>query len=116
MPRRVGISDHLGYAFIGAIIGCLIGVIGWWLYGLAHSLNYRGPGMDPILRHWLIWSGLVFAAFGLVLRERTADLFVATISAIFHFEIDQAPRNSGLLVNVIFLGILVAAIWFTVPR
>ena len=116
MPRRTEISDHLGNGLIGAIIGCIIGVIGWWLYGLAHSLNYHGPGIDPILRHWLTWSGIVFAVFALVLRERLADLVAATISAIFHFEIDQAPRSSGLLVNVIFLCILVAAIWFTVPR
>ena len=116
MARKVGVFDHLGHTLIGAVVGMIIGVIGWWLYGLAHSLNYSGPGMDPVLKHWLTWAGLSYAVLGLVLRERSADLFAATISAIFHFEIDQAPRNSGLLVNLIFSVILVAAIWFTVQR
>ncbi len=48
-----GLLDRLGYALIGLFFGALIGVAGWWLYGVAHSVRYRGPGMDPLLRHWV---------------------------------------------------------------
>jgi len=111
-----GLLDRLGYALIGAFFGSIIGIAGWWLYGVAHSLNYSGPGMDPVLRHWVQYSGGAFAAWGVVFRERAADAVGDTVSAILHFEFDEAPgRTASALVSCVVLAITLAAIWFTSP-
>jgi len=109
--------ERLTYALISAVFGAVIGVVCWWLYGLGLSLNYTGPGMDPVLRHWLIWSSGAFGAIGFVLRERAADVVGDAISAIFHFEFNQTPGESkGILVALMLIAIIIAAIWFTAPR
>ena len=112
----MAIVDRVTYAIIGAVLGALIGVACWWLYGLAHSLNYFGPGIDPMLRHWLTYSGGAFAAIGFLFRQRLGDAVGDTIGAIFHFEQNLAPegRVSPLFV-LVFLALIIAAIWFTVP-
>lgn len=108
--------DRITYAFIGAIFGALIGVGCWWLYGLAHSLNYYGPGIDPVLRHWVTYAGGAFGVIGFFLRQRLGDAVGDTIGAIVHFEANESPRRraSPFLV-LVFLAIIVAAIWFSVP-
>lgn len=112
----MAIIDRFTYALIGFVFGALLGVACWWLYGLAHSLNYDGPGMDPALRHWVTYVGGALAAFGFVFRERTGDLVGDTINAIFHFEADESPtERTGTSVALIFLAIVIAAIWFTMP-
>jgi hypothetical protein len=60
----MAIVDQITYALLGALFGALVGVACWWLYGLAHSLNYYGPGMDPVLRHWVSYAGGAFAVTG----------------------------------------------------
>ena len=108
--------DRIAYALLGSIFGTVIGGGGWWLYGLGHSLNYNGPGMDPVLRHWLVWSAGAFGAAGFILREYVADALGDTINAVLHFESNSAPRDgAGALVGLVFTAIIVAAIWFTVP-
>lgn len=93
-----------------------MGVVCWWLYGLAHSLNYDGPGMDPVLRHWVVYVGGVFAALGFLFKERVGDFIGNTISGIFHFEANDAPGSTAsALVGLVFLAIIIAAVWFTVP-
>ena len=116
MHREQTIVDRLGYGLLGAAFGSLFGTIGWWLYGLAHSLNYDGPGMDPILRHWITWAGGTFAVFGLLFGPLLGGLIGDTIAAIFHFEMGVSPRNPSLGMSLIFIAIVAAAIWFTVPK
>lgn len=112
----LAIGERIEYGLIGALFGALIGVVCWWLYGLAHSLSYDGPGLDPVLRHWVTYMGGVFAALGFIFRARVGDVVGDTISIIFHFEIDQAPsERAGVGVGLVFLAIIVAAVWFTVP-
>ncbi|MBT9540419.1 hypothetical protein [Thiobacillus sp.] len=112
----MAIVDRITYALIGALFGALVGVACWWLYGLAHSLNYHGPSIDPVLRHWVTYAGWAFAAIGFLFRQRLANVIGDTINAIFHFEVDIAPdERRGLVVGLVFLVIIVAAIWFTVP-
>jgi hypothetical protein len=111
------LGDRITYAFWGAILGVLVGACCWWLYGLAHSLNYRGPEMDPILRHWIVWSGTSFAMIGFIFRIGVIEIIGDAIIAILHFEINDAPRQSaGPVVGFFFLAIAIAAIWFTVPK
>ena len=108
--------DRITSAFIGAIFGALIGVGCWWLYGLAHSRNYDGPGIDPVLRHWVTYAGGAFGVIGFLLRQRLGDAVGDTIGAIVQFEANESPRGraSPFLV-LVFLSIIVAAIWFSVP-
>ncbi|MBT9566750.1 MAG: hypothetical protein IV085_00475 [Thiobacillus sp.] len=113
---QLAIVDRVVYAVLGAALGLLIGGACWWLYGLAHSLNYDGPGMDPVLRHWLTWAAAVFATTGLLLRQRVTRAVGDTFKAIFHFELDSTPDERwGAIVALVFLVIVVAAIWFSVP-
>jgi hypothetical protein len=112
----MAITERFSYALISAFFGALIGVAFWWLYGLAHSLNFSGVGIDPILRHWLIYSSAGFAIFGFLFREHAGDVVGAVINAVFHFESDQLPNESaGVWVGLIFIALVLAAIWFTAP-
>ncbi len=112
----MAIIDRITYAFLGLLFGALLGVACWWLYGLSFSLHHRGPGIDPILRHWVTWVGGAFAALGFLLRERVGDFIGATISAIFHFEARGARGSTaGALVGLVLLVIVIAVAWFTVP-
>jgi len=114
---QLAIVDRVAYALLGGVSGLLIGAAGWWLYGLAHSLHYDGPGMDPLLRHWLTWSGAGFAALGFLLRQRITQAASDTFTAIFHFELDYAPEARwGAIVALVFMAIVIAAIWFSVPH
>jgi hypothetical protein len=113
----VAIGERISYAIIGSIFGAVLGVICWWLYGLAYSLNYYGPGMDPVLRHWVASLAAVFAALGFIFRARVGDFLGDSLSAIFHFEAGDTPNNSvSPAFAVAFLAIIIAAIWFTVPK
>jgi hypothetical protein len=112
----LAIVDRISYAFLGLFFGALVGVACWWLYGLARSLNYDGPGMDPILRHWVTYLGGVFAAFGFLFKERVGDFIGDTISGILHFEVNDPPGSAASAwVGLVFLAIIIAAVWFTVP-
>jgi hypothetical protein len=112
----VAIGERFTYAILGAFFGAVLGLVCWWLYGLAHSLNYRGPGMDPVLRHWVSCLTVSFAALGFIFRARLADFLGDASSAIFHFEVGDTPERSvGPVFVIAFLAIILAAIWFTVP-
>jgi hypothetical protein len=112
----MALGERIAYAVLGAIFGALIGTVCWWLYGLALSLNYDGPGMDPILRHWLTFSTAAYAALGFIFGERAGDIVGDSLSAIFHFEIDEVPgQSAGAVVGLVLILIIVAAVWFTVP-
>jgi hypothetical protein len=112
----MAIKERIFYAAIGSVFGAVLGVGCWWLYGLGNSLNYYGPGMDPVLRHWLTYSSGAFAVIGFVFRERVGDAVGDTINAIFHFESNHPPNeNAGVWVALVFAAIIIAAIWFTAP-
>lgn len=113
----MAIIDRLTYAFFGLLFGALIGVACWWLYGLAFSLSYDGPGLDPVLRHWVTWVGGAFGVLGFIFRERLGDFIGNTISAIFHFEADSGRGSpASALLGLVFLALAVAAAWFTLSN
>ncbi len=108
------LMNRISYAFISACFGALIGVAGWWLYGTAHSLNYDGPEMAPVLRHWLRWTVITYGCLGFWLQHHAAEVVADTFAAIFHFEINDAPdRAARLALSLVFCAICLAAIWFT---
>jgi hypothetical protein len=109
-------GERVTYALISAVFGALVGVVCWWLYGLAHSLNYNGPGMDPVLQHWLTYVTSAFAVAGFVLRERSGDIAGDTLTAIFHFEMNDTSGHSlSVVASIVLLVIIIAAVWFTAP-
>lgn len=113
----MSISDRLIFASLGALFGSLIGVACWWLYGLGHSWSFSGPGIDPVLKHWLTFVGGGFAGGGFIWGERVADAVGGAISAIFNFETNQTPSDQWSSYAMLFtLLILLAAVWFMVPR
>jgi hypothetical protein len=66
--------DRLIYAVIGAVFGAVLAAACWWLYGLAFSLRYHGPGIDPQLMHWVKLLGPVFAVLGFLFKDRVGSL------------------------------------------
>ena len=113
----MSLLDRLEYALISGLFGCALGALCWWLYGMAHSLNYDGPGMDPALRHWLLGAGGSFAVLGAVLGAKAADVVGDVLNAILHFEFNDTPGNgTRWLVALVFVAICIAAIWFTTPH
>ncbi|HEY0973726.1 MAG TPA: hypothetical protein VGE57_04480 [Solimonas sp.] len=108
--------QRLTHAALGALFSVPVAVVCWWLYGLAHSINYLGPGLDPVLRHWLTWIPGLFAVLGASLNDNVGSYIVEAISGIFHFETDVAPDEKvAPFACLVFLAISVAAIWFTAP-
>jgi hypothetical protein len=72
--------------------------------------------MDPVLRHWVTCAGGAFGAAGFLFQERVADAVADTLNAILHFELNDTPRTpTSPIVGVVFLIIVLAAIWFTAP-
>ncbi len=109
------ISERATYACFGAFLGGVLGVVGWWLYGLAHSLNYDGPGMDPVLRHWLQVCAGLFAVLGAVFGRVVFDLVADALAAVISFERNDVSHKAEGFYALVLLAILLAAIWFTTP-
>jgi hypothetical protein len=110
------LTDRIGHAAVNALFGALLGVVCWWLYGLAHSLNYDGPAMDPVLRHWVLWLAAIFALLGFFFGARAGEFMVDAWDAVIHFELNDAPgKGANLALSLAFLAILIAVLWFTVP-
>ena len=112
----MSLLDRLEYALISGLFGCALGALCWWLYGMAHSLNYDGPGMDPALRHWLTGAGGSFAVLGAVLGAKAADVVGDVLNAIFHFEYNDTPGHGArAVVMLVMTALMIAALWFTAP-
>lgn len=112
----MNLFDRFSYALISGSFGAMVGAIGWWLYGEAHSLNYDGPAMHPILQHWLQYSVAAFAALGFMLGDHAGEVVGDTFSAIFNFEINSTPeQNIRISGSLVFIAICLAATWFTSP-
>ena len=110
------IGERFGYACISAFFGAVLGVACWWLYGLAHSLSYDGPGLDPVLRHWVVWLASGFFLLGFIMSARAEEVLGDLWNAVFHFEFEQTPDASARLVcSLAFLTIVIVAIWFSAP-
>jgi H+/Cl- antiporter ClcA len=103
--------DRLTYALIGAVFGAIIGAACWWLYGLAFSLRYDGPGIDPSIFHWAkLFAGL-FAILGLLFKDRVGSVAGSAIAGILNFEAGRDPEVhlrwwQVLVVLVLILGVV----------
>ena len=105
--------DRQAYAFIGGVFGAGLAAICWWLYGLAFSLRYSGPGIDPSLTHWVKSIGAAFALLGFVLKDRVGSVVGDAFATIFNFEADNHPRNDVSGWQALFmLGLVGVLIWY----
>jgi hypothetical protein len=108
---------RLTYAVISAFFGALVGLAGWWFYGLGMSVHMRiGHGIDPVLRHWLVYTSAGFGVVGFILRERAADVVGEVIGAIFHTETVYQRLPWTALFTLAFLATVIAAVAFTAPH
>ena len=104
--------DRLAYALIGGVFGAVLAAVCWWLYGLAFSLRYWGPGIDPNLIHWVMSLGAAFALLGFILKDRVGSVVGDAFAAIFNFEADHHPRNDVSGWQALFILVLVGVlIW-----
>lgn len=108
------LSERITYTIVGAAMGALMGAGCWWLYGLAHSLNYSGAALDPMLNHWVKPMAALFAIAGAIFGARVLDFLADTLGAILHFEMNDTPmKSAGLVFTWVLLGLFIAALWFT---
>jgi hypothetical protein len=104
--------DRIVYAIIAAAWGAVIGAACWWLYGLAHSLQYQGPGIDPSLLHWVKPFGLAFATIGFILGEKVGDVLGHLIGALFNFELGHHQTALTAWHVIVVVAAIGALIWF----
>jgi hypothetical protein len=109
------IFDRFAYALIGFVFGAVLGVVCWWLYGLGLSLRMYGPGIDPSLRHWIMYVGLAFAVLGFMFQEGVGDAVGSVLNAIFDFEEGlYSRRDTGIVASLFLLALIGFAIWFVI--
>jgi hypothetical protein len=105
--------DRLIYALIGAVFGAVLGLVCWWLYGLAFSVQVHGTGLNHEALPWVKVLAGLFATLGFVLKDRAGSVVGQTIAGLFSLESqgDHGPHLSfgkGLLVLVV----IAAIVWY----
>jgi branched-subunit amino acid ABC-type transport system permease component len=104
---------RLTYAFLGALFGALIGAICWWLYGLAFSRHYAGPGIDSNLLHWLKASAIIFGTIGLIFKDRVGTAIGTVVATIFNFEAGRHEETHLARWQIVLVLLLIAgAAWY----
>jgi hypothetical protein len=109
--------ERLIYALIGAVFGTVLGLVCWWLYGLAFSVQRLGTGLNHDAIPWIkVFVGL-FAVLGFVLKDRAGSVVGQAIAGIFSIESqeDHGPNLSfgkGLFVLVV----VAAIVWYVVSQ
>jgi hypothetical protein len=111
--------NRLSYAVIGLVLGSIVAVILWWLYGLGLSYQW-GPlpnSPAPALLPWLAVVGGGFGAAGFLLKEKVGDLAGSFVRGIYEAEtLDRLSSDlPGWLVVVVLVAV-VAAVWYFVAR
>ena len=109
--------DRVIYAAIGAVFGSLLGLVCWFLYGIAFSRQFQGMSLNVDALPWIKSIGGLFALLGFVFKDRVGSIVGDTIAGIFSLESerDYGPNLSfwwGLLVLLVIAGI----IWYVVSQ
>jgi hypothetical protein len=109
--------DRLSYAVIGFVLGSIVAVILWWLYGLGLSYQW-GPlphSPAPALLPWLAVVGGGFGVVGFFLKEKVGDLAGSAVRGIY--EAETLEHQSSDLPEWLVVAILVAVVvvvWYLV--
>ena len=106
--------DRLTYAFIGALFGCVIGAVCWWLYGIAMSRHIAGTGLLQAALPWVKAGGFIFGILGFIFKNRVGSAAGSVIASIFNFEAGNHPRETHLTwpQTVFVLAVLGALAWY----
>ena len=106
-------GNRLIYAALGAISGAVLGVAGWFLYGMefSHSVNQPGRGNTNLL-YWVYTSAGMFAVYGFLYKDKVADVAAADAEVMVEREVNSYfPRFSWL--GAFIVVVLVAGfVWY----
>ncbi len=109
--------DRLIYALIGAFFGTVLGLVCWWLYGLAFSVQGLGTGLNHDAIPWIKVLAGLFAALGFVLKDRVGSVVGQTIAGIFSLESqDDHGPNLSLGKGLLVLVVVAAIVWYVVSH
>ena len=109
--------DRIVFAAIAGFFGAVLGLVCWFLYGIGFSQSFPGMSWNPDALPWITALGGLFALFGLVLKERAADIVGDTIAGLLTTESgrDYGPNLSvGKIILVI--AFIAAVIWYVATR
>jgi NhaP-type Na+/H+ or K+/H+ antiporter len=88
--------DRITYAAFGAVFGCLLGLVCWWLYGLAMSRHFTGPRLLPAALPWMKVFAGVFAAIGFIFKDKVGSAIGGLLAGILNFEAGHQPKEQHL--------------------
>ena len=80
------ITDRLGYAFIGALLGAVVGVVLWFLYDLGASHRRWAPEIHLGLKQWCLYSGAAGAVLGLLFGPGVGSVAGSASAGIYRYE------------------------------
>jgi len=105
--------DRLSYAAIGLVLGALLAIPLWWLYGLGLSLHSGTSAIQPSVLPWLKYVGSGCAVAGFILKERVGDLVGSVVHAVYDAETyaEGSSHVPGWSV-VLVLAAVAAAVWY----
>jgi hypothetical protein len=105
------VNDRLAYAAIGLVLGSLLSIVLWWLYGVAMSPLLSSASPEPRLLPWLICIGGGCAIAGFIFKERVGDLVGSAFRAVYEVE-NLEGRVPAWLVVLALVGVVAAVGYF----
>jgi hypothetical protein len=108
-------TDRLIYSAIGAAFGFLLGLVCWFLYGLAFSMRFFEMRLNASALPWIkVFVGL-FAVLGFVFKDRSGSIIGDAIALLFSVESDRDHGpNLSFWKFLLWLAVIAAIIWYVV--
>ncbi|MFZ5555695.1 MAG: hypothetical protein ACOZDY_03040 [Pseudomonadota bacterium] len=109
--------DRVIYAVIGATFGAILGVVCWFLYGLAFSRNFSGMSLNVHALPWVKVFAGTFAALGFLFKDRVGTIVGNTVAGLFTAEGDR-DYGPNLSVRHAILAVAAVAgiVWYLVTH
>jgi len=110
---RITIGDRIASAFVGAVVGVLIGLVLAWLLGVYS--NTLGPSQLVFgVPSFVLKVSATFALLGLVLGPHVGTLLGNVISLIFAFETFERRDDVELprWFVLVALGLVIFGVWW----
>ena len=114
---RAEYMDRFVYALIGAVFGALLGLVCWFLYGLAFSRHMLGPVINASALPWVKALASIFAVLGFLFKDQVGSVLGSTITGIFSAESgrDYGP-NPSFWKSVLVLVVIAALLWYVIAH
>ena len=105
--------DRLTYALIGSLFGALLGIVCWFLYGLAFSRQMSGTGINASVLPWIKVLGGLFGTLGFLFKDKVGSIVGTTIAGIFSVEGDRDyGPNLSFSKSMLVLAVIAAVVWY----